>query len=101
MNSFKVICVRGVSLGDPCSTSIEPARRGEDIYEGEVYTAVSTIKVFGMWSYRLAERCAITLYNINRFIPLMEVSDEEIAAEEEGAELDRVFRDIILEAENA
>jgi hypothetical protein len=105
MNPFKVLCVdEGYVSPFSDNGNVPPP------IIGSTYTVVDIITPRS-WGYNekgcdiayyvLAEMGEENAYHPTCFALLSGPTVEEIAAEEEGAELDQVFRDIILEAENA
>lgn len=79
---MKVLCVSGVNKDEPSYGDGRPARKCDEIYEGEIYTVVGRIIVEEYVCYFLEERRKDAAYNSLCFIPISDKNEELIELSE-------------------
>jgi hypothetical protein len=83
---MKVICIYGVKKGDlNHSNPSFPAPKYDEIYEGEIYTVLSSITWEGHLVYSLEERRPDALYSADCFAPISDIDETELIKEREDA----------------
>lgn len=80
---MKVIYIIGIKSGTVSKTTGEIATKLCEIYEGETYTVVTTVKIQGVFAYILYERQPNWAYNIKNFIPLSNIDETELIKKRE------------------
>lgn len=81
---MKVMCIKGAKQGQPSIGLFGPStvKDGQQVYEGEYYTVADSMNWDGL-VYRLAERPNNCWYDANRFIPMSDIDETELAEQRE------------------
>lgn len=80
---MKVICIDGVKFGEVGKLNSIPANQHDLIFEGEIYTVYRLVELAGRKCYTLVERPKNVHYLRERFAPLSDICETELAKQRE------------------